>query len=236
VSETVVIPGRFNGPPDTGHGGYTCGVVAALVGGVAEVTLRSPPPLDRPLEVERADGAATVRHGHTVVAEARPAALSLDTPAAVSIEEAAEGNRRGHARMEGVHPFPTCLVCGPQRETSDGFGVIAGPLDHEGVYAADWTPADWLAGDDGLVRPELVWAALDCPSSSPAANASGDPPVVLARLAASLESPVRAGEPHALVSWPLELDGRKRQTGVALFDADGGMLARAQALWIELRA
>jgi hypothetical protein len=235
MGETILIPRRFNGPPDSGHGGYSCGAVAALVDGIVEVTLRAPPPLERPLTTERAGDVVTVRDGDTVVAEARPAELSLDVPEAVSIEEAAEGNRAGHTRWAGVHPFPTCLVCGPERDDTDGFGVLAGPLDGEGVYAADWTPAGWLADDGGDVRPEFVWAALDCPSSSPAANDWGGPPVVLARLTASIEGPVRAGEPHALMSWPLELEGRKRHTGVALLDADGALRARARALWIELR-
>src|SRR5918996_2619259 len=51
----VMIPARFNGPPATANGGYTCGLVARLLGVDAEVTLRRPPPLDRPL---RWDGAA----------------------------------------------------------------------------------------------------------------------------------------------------------------------------------
>ena len=45
----MIVPGRFNGPPDSGNGGYTCGLVAGLLGEVAEVTLRLPPPLDREL-------------------------------------------------------------------------------------------------------------------------------------------------------------------------------------------
>ena len=46
----VMIPRRFNGPPDSGNGGYSCGVVAALLDAPAvEVTLRAPPPLEREL-------------------------------------------------------------------------------------------------------------------------------------------------------------------------------------------
>jgi hypothetical protein len=58
---------------------------------------------------------------------------------------------------------------------------------------------------------------------------------VLARLHARVERPVRAGEPHALLAWPLGVDGRKRHAGSALFDAEGRLLAAARALWIELR-
>jgi hypothetical protein len=51
------IERRYNGPAGSANGGYTCGLVARLVGGpCAEVTLRRPPPLGRPLRVGRKDG------------------------------------------------------------------------------------------------------------------------------------------------------------------------------------
>jgi hypothetical protein len=127
-------------------------------------------------------------------------------------------------------------VCGPDREPGDGYRVFPGPTAGGGLFAADWIPDESLAGDDGLVGPPYVWAALDCPSSAPVANWGTGPPIVLARFAASLEGPVEAGRRYVLASWPIELEGRKRHTGVALFDEDGEQLARARALWIELRA
>lgn len=54
MTETLTIPARFNGPPGSANGGYTCGRVAQLVGAEeVEVSLRTPPPLERPLEVVR---------------------------------------------------------------------------------------------------------------------------------------------------------------------------------------
>jgi hypothetical protein len=50
----LTIPSRFNGPAGVGNGGYVCGRIAAYVDGPATVTLRRPPPLDTPMEVERA--------------------------------------------------------------------------------------------------------------------------------------------------------------------------------------
>jgi hypothetical protein len=38
-----------------------------------------------------------------------------------------------------------------------------------------------------------------------------------------------------VVSWPLTVEGRKRNAGAALFSEDGSPLAVARALWIELR-
>ena len=52
----MIVPGRYNGPPESANGGYACGLVAGLLGGVVEVTLRLPPPLDRELGVVRQDG------------------------------------------------------------------------------------------------------------------------------------------------------------------------------------
>jgi hypothetical protein len=46
---------------------------------------------------------------------------------------------------------------------------------------------------------------------------------------------VLAGEEHSIVSWPLEVAGRKRHSGAALFDSGGRMLCASRALWIELR-
>jgi hypothetical protein len=105
----------------------------------------------------------------------------------------------------------------------------------DGLFAADWTPDESVGDGAGHVRPECVWAALDCPTSAPVANFGDGPPVVLARLTARLACPVRVGEAHALVSWPLEVDGRKRHAACALFDSEGRLLAASRALWIELR-
>jgi hypothetical protein len=59
--------------------------------------------------------------------------------------------------------------------------------------------------------------------------------MVLARLTARLGCPVIVGERHAIVAWPLEIDGRKHHAACALFDSEGRLLCASQALWIELR-
>jgi hypothetical protein len=62
----LVIAPRFCGPPGSGNGGYACGLVAASLGGQAEITLRAPPPLAAPMTVERAaEGSIRVLHGRT---------------------------------------------------------------------------------------------------------------------------------------------------------------------------
>lgn len=61
------------------------------------------------------------------------------------------------------------------------------------------------------------------------------PPAVLARLTASVDRSPALGEPHAVISWPIEREGRKRYAGSAILDSDGRVCAHAGALWIELR-
>jgi hypothetical protein len=240
VAETLDIEPRFNGPPDSGNGGYTCGRLASFVDADAvDVTLRLPPPIGRPLAVERDGAGAVLRDGDAVVAEARPAELDADAPPPVDLGEAESAVFDSPFLEVGMHPFPTCFVCGPKRTPGDGLRIFAGPVSQRDVFAAPWTPAMDLAGDDGELPEEIVWAALDCPTSVPVANDPGGDefrPIVLARLAVRVLRPVRAGQPHTIVSWPVALDGRKRHAGAALHSADGDLLAVSRALWIELKA
>jgi hypothetical protein len=235
MAEPVTIPARFNGPPSSANGGYTCGLVAGLVGAEeAAVSLRAPPPLERPLDVVRDGERVELRDGETVVAEGAPEQLLLDVPDAVTPDEAAAASAAGRERWTAEHPFPTCVVCGPDRAPHDGLRVFPGEL-RDGTFAAPWTPDESLGDGSRVVRPECVWAALDCPTSAPVANFSKGPPIVLARLTARLGCPVRVGEAHALLSWPLALEGRKRHAACALFDSEGRLLCASRALWIELR-
>jgi hypothetical protein len=235
VPDSLTIPARFNGPPGSANGGYTCGVLAGRLGAdAAEVSLRARPPLERPLAVRRAGERVELRDGDELVAEAVPAELLLGAPDGVSPDEARAASEAGHEHWTARHPFPTCVVCGPGRDPGDGMRVFPGSLG-DGRFAAEWTPDESLGDGEGRVRRECVWAALDCPTSAPVANFGEGPPVVLARLTARVDSPVLVGEPHAIVSWPLEVDGRKRHAAAALFDSEGLLLGASRALWIELR-
>jgi hypothetical protein len=235
VTETLTIPARFSGPPGSANGGVTCGLVAGLVGAEeVGVSLRSPPPLERPLSVARDGDRVELRDGDLLVAEGAPDELRLEVPDPVSPDEAAAASEAGHERWTARHPFPTCLVCGPGRRPGDGLRLFPGPL-RDRTYAARWTPAESLDDGTGKVRPEFVWAALDCPTSAPVANFGAGPPLVLGRLTARLGCPVRVGEPHAVLAWPLSVDGRKRQAAAALFDSQGRLLCASRALWVELR-
>jgi hypothetical protein len=239
MAERFAIDRRFNGPPDSGNGGYTCGCVARAFDGPVEVSLRSPPPLATELSMVVEGDHARLLDGDTLVAEGAPAGASpAEPPEPVSVDEARAASARSF--FLGVHhPFPSCFVCGPERRDGDGLRIFPGPVEGRDLFAAPWTPDASLAREDGKVAPEIVWAALDCPTSAPGMNEPGPDgkllPIVLARLAAELRAPVAAGAEHVLTSWEIGRDGRKREAGSALYDAGGQLLASARALWIELR-
>jgi hypothetical protein len=242
MSGGIWIDRRFRGPPDSGNGGYTCGVVAGEIDGPAEVTLRLPPPLETQLRVERTrDGGVRVLDGDALVAEGagRNEDLGIRVPEPVGIDEAeAAGERAWFTLHPEEHPFPTCFVCGPRRERGDGLRILVGPLEGRPASADGWTPAQDLAGPDGIVRPQFVWAALDCSSGigSFGEDLGGDNPFVLGRLAVSIRGPVRAGEPHAVLGWRVGRDGRKLAAGSAIYSADGELVGLARATWIQLAA
>jgi hypothetical protein len=218
----VTIPRRFRGPHDSGNGGYTCGVVASFLDGPAEVTLRVPPPLEKPLAVERVGGGVVVRDGDTVVAEAVPATVELEPPA-VTWAEAGEATSRYTGFDE--HDFPECFVCGPRRARGDGLRIFPGGLQ-DGVVAAPWVARD--------VSPEVVWASIDCPG----AYAAGYPDrgtVLLGRMAARVDRLPDEGERCVVVGWSLGDDGRKLFAGTALLGADGRPCAVARQVWVEPR-
>jgi hypothetical protein len=216
----LIIPARYNGPSDSANGGYACGLVAGLLGGTAEVTLRRPPPLAVQLDVVEADGGVEVRNGDTVIAEARVAEVPFSVPEPVSGEEAEAASRR-YAGFEH-HAYPTCFICGPERE--DGLRIFAGPVARRpGLVAAPWTPAE--------VAPEVVWAVLDCPSGW-AVDDFHREGVLLGRMAARVLRLPQPGDRHVVVGWRAGEEGRKRYAGSGLFTEDGELVAASRSTWI----
>ena len=228
---TVTIARRFCGPPDSANGGYTCGLVAAALPGTVQVTLRQPPPLDRELQLLRTPDGAVLTDGATVVAEARRAQLALEPPPCPGLGVATAAAARYHGLER--HAFPGCFVCGTHRAPGDGLRIFAGETQEDDLVACPWKPGAELAGPDGKLRAEFVWAALDCPGAW--AWLSGmERPLVLGRFTVELDAPVLAGHPHIVGGWRLGREGRKHESGTAVWRADGTVCARARATWIEV--
>lgn len=232
VSETVRIDRRFNGPPGSANGGYACGVTAGLLPGTARVTLRCPPPLDTELTVHRTSDEVELRDGDELVIEAEAAELAIAAPPDTVTFDAAVEASRDYAFFER-HPFPTCFVCGPDRPEGDGLAIYPGRVAGTDLHAAPFVP-DMSVGDrSGHVVPEVVWAALDCPSSFgfTGLGVLG----VLGQLTARIDAPIEVGSRYVTIGWPLSRDGRKLRGASAITDEEGRLVAIAEATWVILR-
>ena len=234
----LTVPSRFRGPAGSGNGGYVCGRIASYVDGPVTVTLRRPPPLDTPLAVERSrEGSARVHDGPTLIAETTsPAALpALEIPGPVSAADAR--GAAGRARYFEDPVFPGCFVCGVSRRPGDGLRIFPGPVNGRAMWAAPWTPDPSISDASGRVRPEVVWAALDCPSGIAAAEAAGlgqEDAILLGRMTARLAVLPAPGAECRVIAWPAGRDGRKLTAGSALLGPGGEVLAVARAVWLTV--
>ena len=232
MSEQITIDRRFLGPPKTANGGYACGLVAGLIGGMAEVTLRLPPPIDKPLDVRRHDdGRVALLDGESVVAEGLPTTVEIEIPEPVSFSDAEEA-AKSFPWFER-NPYKTCFVCGPDRNEGDGLRIFAGPVAERDIVAAPWTPDASLSDGNGAVRPEFVWSALDCPGAF-AFIESADDLVLLGRLAARLIEPVQVSQRYVVIGWQLGSEGKKLYSGTALYSHAGTLHAYAKATWFKI--
>ena len=200
-----------------------------LGGSDVAVTLKRPAPLDTDLRIDKAGDEAALYHGDELlaVAERQPIDIQVEAPPALDAAREAE-----HRFQADRHLYPGCFVCGPDRAAGDGWRIFPGRTG-EGRVAATWTPAAEFAGADGNVRPEFVWAALDCPGYFAVEEQAGL--ALLGRIAVHLHEPVPAGQPLIVTGWGLGSDGRKHRAGTAIHDARGELLAAARQVWVSLR-
>lgn len=235
MREQVVIGRRFNGPPNSAHGGYACGVVARFVPGTAEVSLRRPPPIEQPMEIRRLNGGSVEASvGDTVIAQGAPTTVEVDVPEPVRPAQA-EVAVRSYFGFD-KHAFPLCFGCGPARAVGDGLRIFSGPVAGRQLVAAPWTPEPWHLDQEGRVKSELLWAVLDCPSGWAAIYLDptlSDAGILLARFAVRLIHPVSEGDRCVVTGWPITAEARKLCTGAALLSATGDVRALGRALWIR---
>ncbi len=229
---TVTIAPRFCGPANSGNGGYVAGLLGGFTTEPLEVRLRAPTPLGVPLAIASgAAGSLELRDGDRLIATAAPATLALEVPPAVSEAAALSAATDWRGRRE--HVSPGCFVCGPARR--DGLGLTPGPLVHEGLacVATPWRPDASLAGTRGRVRPEFLWAALDCPGYF--AVVADWRTMLVGSFTCGVDDTVAVGERCVIVGWSLGGKGRHYRAATALYGEDGRCVARAIALWIEPR-
>jgi hypothetical protein len=229
----ITIDERFCGPPDSGNGGYTCGLLGGYLNGAAEVKLFLPPPMNRALDVEKIGNKVILSNGGVAIAEAVLTTIDMDIPRPPSFLEA-QNSAMSEDKLQD-HFFPTCFVCGPKRKEADGLRIFPGPVDGRGYIAAPWIPSSSLTDETGKVRKEIIWAALDCPGGW-AILTEGIRIVVLGKLAVEIIEIMNPGDRCVIIGWKISEEGRKITVGSALFSDTGNLYAKAKATWIELKA
>jgi hypothetical protein len=230
-SAAITVARRFNGPPSSGNGGYSAGLIAAAIGEAVAVRLHQPVPMDRELIVRTQDDDRwQVHDGETLIASATRTQVSANAPHAPSYTEALGISK--HYVGFNQHEFPDCFVCGPHRKRHDGLCIFPGIVAGSTMLAAPWLPDETLDNGAGKVSPQYVWAALDCPGYFATAYPSF---ALLGEFAVHVDRLVHVDEPCVVIAWPISRDGRKHRAGTALFDEDGERCALGVATWIELK-
>jgi len=230
--ETIIVDPRFHGPADSANGGYVCGCLARFVNSPAvTVRLKVPPPLAKAMEVRDSLDGVALFADEIMVAEAKPSTFTLKPVVPPSYAEALAASRQ--YRGFDFHWYPSCFVCGPDREENDGLRIFPGPIEGRDEIACPWIPDASLAGSNGLVSSEFLWAALDCPGAytfpPPAEGA-----ILLGQLQVQLLGDVAVGEHCVLVAWQIAHEGRKHHTATALFGESGECRGLGQGIWIEV--
>ena len=225
----IVIDRRHNGPQRSGNGGVAAGRIAEFVSGPATVVLRRPVPLARRLTVwDDGAGGVGVRVGRSLVAEARAAgvgAVEVAPPRLPSMAEALATSINAFG-FEARHPLGWCFVC--SRHRRDGLGVLPGMLtQNPDMLAAVYRPR----ADHG---PEMVWAALDCPSYPVSAIRDGRI-CVLGTQTVEQYADLVPGSAYAVVGWTDARGTRSYRTSSALVDDAGTIVAASNATWVALK-
>ena len=231
--EQPIIDAQFNGPNNSGNGGYVCGMIATQLSGSAgarTVMLRKPPPLELPLNWDRGgDFVKLIEPPGTVIGSAVPGEF-VDGPLPCPPPELAQ---RGMDNYPGYHrhPFDRCFTCGTDRKPGDGLRIFTGPID-DSTVAAPWAPHPNFAGTDGRLSVPVMWATLDCPGGW--AADFNKQAIVLGRMTAEVFRVPLVDESCIAVGGLQRVEGRKFFTNTALYAVEGELLGRAEQVWIAI--
>jgi hypothetical protein len=102
------------------------------------------------------------------------------------------------------------------------------------MVAAPWVPDPTLGNGSNTVRSEFLWAALDCTSGFAVLPIPEGKAIVLGELCARIDDSVTPSEKCVVIGWLLQVDGRKRFAGSAVFSSSGRPVAVGRATWIEV--
>ena len=226
------MKGRFCSSPNTASGGYIAGLLGRLMDGPARVCLEQPVPVDHGLGIERlGDGGLALTDGAVTLAHASAATLQLEPPAPVTYADAEWAAERYLGFTE--HATPGCFVCGPAREWGDGLAIYPGRSRAGAWSPRRGRPIPRSSTSTGLVRPEFVWAALDCPIGFALLEAFGRRKLALSQLTASLIRPLPVGARWIVMGWPFAAEGHTLLGASAIFSESGELHALASAVLVR---
>ncbi len=229
---TVRIDKRYCGPPKSGNGGYSCGLLANFIEGAANVRLSIPPPLDTDIQIISEDSGIGAYVEGAKIGQAAPAYVDINLPK-IPTREAIKKARQIYLDDADNHPLDVCFVCGPKRQPDDGLCLFTGPIENSTVNADFWSPNADHADEDGLVRPEILWAALDCPTFFALRNGNTKF-CLLGSLTAEVYRRPKSKEELIIMAWARGVDGRKLFGDCAIVDEKGEIIAASNAVWIEI--
>jgi hypothetical protein len=233
--QTITVGPWFQGPTDSGQGGWTAHRLASAIDEPVTVAIKRPIPLEVDLTMTPVDNGwhlVDPNEPDQPVLVATPWTPDYADTEPVSLADAADARTR--FPLHDDHPVPVCFSCGAN---PDSMQVHSGPLAG-GRWATDWTVPEWAVDADGVVDEGALWAAIDCAQAWYAGNAGGRRHAVTVQLAVEVLAPLEAGATYALVAWngtyPESWDGRKRGAGGAVFANDGTCVARSSSFWIAI--
>ncbi|PJZ24875.1 hypothetical protein CH352_11920 [Leptospira hartskeerlii] len=242
--DNTVLSQRFCGPPKTGNGGFTAGIlVEAVRTNAAEIRLLNPTPVETSIIIESEKGqrGAIYDDSKKVLATLKSITYEDFPEYKLPLVPDLDDTKKISAFYPGftTHPFPTCFVCGPKREISDGMRIFVGPapeqIGFENLMAGHWLPDETVASENGLVRDAAIWGALDCPGGF---SAVLDEPqlIVLSKIRGKIIERPKIGENYTVVSWRLQKMSRAFKVMTAIFKSDSKrLMAIAEALWLAPR-
>ncbi len=230
--QTLNFDRRYCGPPASTNGGIAAGTLAEGMGGAVKVRLIRPVPYDQDIRVRAEDNQRTAFDEDGDIYRAWREPLELDVP--MLPDKAALEVAAARHYTPADSQFDNCFVCGHKRPVGQGLRIHTGcAADGEEFAAALWRPHADFANDTGALPLPMVWGSMDCPGAV-AAMLLTTAHMLTGEMHVQVFRPVLVDRPHTVLAWPLWTEGRKIETGTALFDEQGDICAKGKQLWITV--
>ncbi len=230
--DTLIIEPLYNGPPQSANGGYLIGLLGKYLEGSYMSRLFAPPPLDTPMRIMRnEDGSVDVYDGNQIIAHAEQAIFEKPELPQSSMEEAAKGARK-YVGLDLTYKYHHCFVCGMARPIADGLHIYAGPIDSS-TFGAPWYPLKLHADKEGMILPEFIIGALDCPAGI---ACMGSPPklLILGSMWVNIVANAPTGIDYFILSACEKVEGRKHYGSSILYDTNQRLIAYSKSIWISI--